>query len=571
MNGLNGDLPPHVDSHTDQTTIDSTTTNEDVNKEEETNVEHDLSTVLIVSNLARPFTLTGLKKVLSKCGKIIDDRFWLNKDKTKCYVCYENEQIASESRQYINSLKWPASNPNTLESTFGGLDELDELIRKDEEERLQFERERKEAAQLEAAKQEERKQQLKEELSKKFNESLIGADGLVEQQNGDLSINSTAKVHINNNVKSTTMNEDESNQERAVSPARNAETNVIHITNLERGFTVKQFKDLLSKHGKLIDEKFWIDRIKSQCYAVYETNDDALKARNQLHRLKWPRTNTKTLRVDFGKLNDVNKLLDGGATVESKSKEDKSTAAAAIVNKDSANDKDVKVSSNKDDKSIEKDQPQAKDKATTKQDESKENLNENKQAKKKSPARNPISNIIYVRGLSRPFTIQQLKELLSQDGCYDEEKFWIDKVKSQCFVVYENEEIASKTRDRLHRLTWPAGNQRRLVADFASETELEVKLNLIRLDKASKEIHEQQKTKDEERNKERHNRSGDRPKDHSFSERDKNGRYEEMNVDQDRNEFEENSSNKRKRERSLTPTPRKRDQHRLESPIGRFN
>lgn len=52
-----------------------------------------------------------------------------------------------------------------------------------------------------------------------------------------------------------------------------------------------------------------------------------------------------------------------------------------------------------------------------------------------SPARNPVGRIVHVRNLVRPFTVGQLKELLRRTGPYDEESFWIDKIKSHCFVT----------------------------------------------------------------------------------------------------------------------------------------
>lgn len=35
----------------------------------------------------------------------------------------------------------------------------------------------------------------------------------------------------------------------------------------------------------------------------------------------------------------------------------------------------------------------------------------------------------------RPFTLGQLKELLNRTGVVMEEGFWIDKIKSHCFVT----------------------------------------------------------------------------------------------------------------------------------------
>lgn len=42
----------------------------------------------------------------------------------------------------------------------------------------------------------------------------------------------------------------------------------------------------------------------------------------------------------------------------------------------------------------------------------------------------------------RPFTLGQLKELLNRTGSVVEEGFWIDKIKSHCFVTVSSNEAA---------------------------------------------------------------------------------------------------------------------------------
>ena len=55
---------------------------------------------------------------------------------------------------------------------------------------------------------------------------------------------------------------------RSPSPARNAVSNIVHVRNLVRPFTVLQLKELLRRNGNLIEDQFWIDSIKSHCYAT---------------------------------------------------------------------------------------------------------------------------------------------------------------------------------------------------------------------------------------------------------------------------------------------------------------
>ncbi|KFM74689.1 Apoptotic chromatin condensation inducer in the nucleus, partial [Stegodyphus mimosarum] len=83
------------------------------------------------------------------------------------------------------------------------------------------------------------------------------------------------------------------------------------------------------------------------------------------------------------------------------------------------------------------------------------------------------SKIIFVQNLVRPFTLLQLKELLKQSGNLIEEHFWIDKIKSKCFVMYETEEEAIKARNALNGTRWPVSNPKILSVEFATEDDIE--------------------------------------------------------------------------------------------------
>lgn len=52
-----------------------------------------------------------------------------------------------------------------------------------------------------------------------------------------------------------------------------------------------------------------------------------------------------------------------------------------------------------------------------------------------SPAKGPESNIVHITGLTRPFTLPQLKELLGRTGTLQTDGFWIDSIKSHCYVA----------------------------------------------------------------------------------------------------------------------------------------
>ncbi|KAM3962700.1 LOW QUALITY PROTEIN: uncharacterized protein ACR2FA_003084 [Aphomia sociella] len=90
-------------------------------------------------------------------------------------------------------------------------------------------------------------------------------------------------------------------------------------------------------------------------------------------------------------------------------------------------------------------------------------------ARPPSPPRHKQSCILYITNLVRPFTLQQLKNLLQRTGRIKENGFWIDRIKSKCFVKYETEEQAVETRHALHGVTWPVSNPKTLQVDFSNQ------------------------------------------------------------------------------------------------------
>uniref|UniRef100_UPI0037E86825 apoptotic chromatin condensation inducer 1b isoform X2 n=1 Tax=Semicossyphus pulcher TaxID=241346 RepID=UPI0037E86825 len=86
---------------------------------------------------------------------------------------------------------------------------------------------------------------------------------------------------------------------RQPSPPHGKVTNIIHVTNLVRPFTLGQLKELLNRTGSVVEEGFWIDKIKSHCFVTYATTEEAVATRAALHGVKWPPSNPKVLSVDF--------------------------------------------------------------------------------------------------------------------------------------------------------------------------------------------------------------------------------------------------------------------------------
>lgn len=114
-----------------------------------------------------------------------------------------------------------------------------------------------------------------------------------------------------------------------------------------------------------------------------------------------------------------------------------------------------------------------------------------------SPSRNPVNKIIHIRNLVRPFTLNQLKDLLQRTGTLIDEYFWIDKIKSHCFCGYEEEDMAVKTRKALHGTKWPSSNPKVLRVEYASQEELEFYRDQDEKPKITREIKQDVKTKKE--------------------------------------------------------------------------
>lgn len=113
----------------------------------------------------------------------------------------------------------------------------------------------------------------------------------------------------------------------------------------------------------------------------------------------------------------------------------------------------------------------------------KEKKEEEKPKPKEEIVLNPVSSILFIKNLTRPFTLLQLKALLNEYGGIVEEKFWIDKLKSKCYVQYESEDQAIKAQEALHGLQWPRCSPKTLWVNFATTDELDYHLNLEFADK----------------------------------------------------------------------------------------
>ncbi|XP_069617714.1 apoptotic chromatin condensation inducer in the nucleus isoform X3 [Ranitomeya imitator] len=89
------------------------------------------------------------------------------------------------------------------------------------------------------------------------------------------------------------------------SPPRRKPSCIVHICNLVRPFTLGQLKELLSRTGAIVEDHFWIDKIKSHCYVTYSTVEEAVTTRNSLHGVRWPQSNPKFLSADYAEQDEL--------------------------------------------------------------------------------------------------------------------------------------------------------------------------------------------------------------------------------------------------------------------------
>lgn len=88
-----------------------------------------------------------------------------------------------------------------------------------------------------------------------------------------------------------------------------------------------------------------------------------------------------------------------------------------------------------------------------------------------TPPKNQLSNVLIVTNLVRPLTLMAIKSLLARTGQIED--FWIDAIKSKCFVRYATEDEAFETRQALHGVTWPSHNLKTLHVEFSTQEEMD--------------------------------------------------------------------------------------------------
>ncbi|XP_038891971.1 apoptotic chromatin condensation inducer in the nucleus [Benincasa hispida] len=86
------------------------------------------------------------------------------------------------------------------------------------------------------------------------------------------------------------------------------------------------------------------------------------------------------------------------------------------------------------------------------------------------PSPKPPTNSLRIDRFLRPFTLKAVQELLGKTG--NVTSFWMDHIKTHCYVTYSSVEEAMKTRDAVYNLQWPPNGGRLLMAEFVDPQEV---------------------------------------------------------------------------------------------------
>ncbi|KAK6258929.1 hypothetical protein SCA6_013403 [Theobroma cacao] len=90
------------------------------------------------------------------------------------------------------------------------------------------------------------------------------------------------------------------------------------------------------------------------------------------------------------------------------------------------------------------------------------------------PSQKPLTTSLRIDRFLRPFTLKAVQELLGKTGTVT--SFWMDHIKTHCFVTYSSVEEAIETRNAIYNLQWPPNGGRLLVADFVDPQEVKMRL-----------------------------------------------------------------------------------------------
>ncbi|KAK8577982.1 hypothetical protein V6N13_076656 [Hibiscus sabdariffa] len=91
------------------------------------------------------------------------------------------------------------------------------------------------------------------------------------------------------------------------------------------------------------------------------------------------------------------------------------------------------------------------------------------------PSQKAPTTSLRIDNFLRPFTLKAVQELLGKTGTVT--SFWMDHIKTHCYVTYSSVEEAIDTRSAVYNLQWPPNGGRLLVADFVDPLEVKTRVD----------------------------------------------------------------------------------------------
>ncbi|XP_077224056.1 SAP domain-containing protein isoform X2 [Tasmannia lanceolata] len=90
------------------------------------------------------------------------------------------------------------------------------------------------------------------------------------------------------------------------------------------------------------------------------------------------------------------------------------------------------------------------------------------------PSQKTATTSLRIDRFLRPFTLKAVQELLAKTGTVC--NFWMDHIKTHCYVTFSSMEEAVETRNALYNLQWPLNGGRLLTAEFVDPQEVKIRV-----------------------------------------------------------------------------------------------
>ncbi|KAJ8493534.1 hypothetical protein OPV22_015255 [Ensete ventricosum] len=90
------------------------------------------------------------------------------------------------------------------------------------------------------------------------------------------------------------------------------------------------------------------------------------------------------------------------------------------------------------------------------------------------PSQKPATTSLRIDRFLRPFTLKAVQELLAKYGTVC--SFWMDHIKTHCYVTYSTVEEATATRNAVYNLQWPPNGGNLLVAEFVDPQDVKARV-----------------------------------------------------------------------------------------------